>query len=221
VHIPYGLLSPPVSIATAALAAPAVGWSLWRVRRQRQERAVPLIGVLGAYIFAAQMLNFPVAAGTSGHLLGAALAVFTLGPAAAMLVMATVVTIQAVLFQDGAVTALGANLLNMAVIGVLVPWLFFEAWRRLLRGRLALAGMALAALASIVAAAAACAVEVAASRIYPLPAVLGAMAGIHGLIGAAEAVITAAILKFLQAVRPDLVPGLAPPGGERHGAPVE
>jgi cobalt/nickel transport system permease protein len=220
-HIPYGLLSPPVSIATAALAAPAVGWSLWRVRRQRQERAVPLIGVLGAYIFAAQMLNFPVAAGTSGHLLGAALAVFTLGPAAAMLVMATVVTIQAVLFQDGAVTALGANLLNMAVIGVLVPWLFFEAWRRLLRGRLALAGMALAALASIVAAAAACAVEVAASRIYPLPAVLGAMAGIHGLIGAAEAVITAAILKFLQAVRPDLVPGLTPPGGERHGAPVE
>jgi len=220
-HIPYGLLSPPVAIATAALAAPAVGWSLWRVRRQRQERAVPLIGVLGAYIFAAQMLNFPVAAGTSGHLLGAALAVFTLGPAAAMLVMATVVTIQAVLFQDGAVTALGANLLNMAVIGVLVPWLFFEAWRRLLRGRLALAGIALAALASIVAAAAACAVEVAASRIYPLPAVLGAMAGIHALIGAAEAVITAAILKFLQAVRPDLVPGLAPPGGERHGAPVE
>lgn len=220
-HIPYGLLSPSVSVATAALAAPAVGWSLWRVRRQRQERAVPLIGVLGAYIFAAQMLNFPVAAGTSGHLLGAALAVFTLGPAAAMLVMATVVTVQAVLFQDGAVTALGANLLNMAVIGVLVPWLFFEAWRRLLRGRLALAGMTLAALASIVAAAAACAVEVAASRIYPLPAVLGAMAGVHTLIGAAEAVITAAILKFLQAVRPDLVPGLAPPGGERHGAPVE
>ena len=219
-HIPYGLLSPSVSVATAALAAPAVGWSLWRVRRQRQERAVPLIGVLGAYIFAAQMLNFPVAAGTSGHLLGAALAVFTLGPAAAMLVMATVVTVQAVLFQDGAVTALGANLLNMAVVGVLVPWLFFEAWRRLTRGRLALAGMALAALASIVAAAATCAVEVAVSRIYPLPAVLGAMAGIHALIGAAEAAITVAILKFLQAVRPDLVPGLAPPGGERHAAPV-
>ncbi len=220
-HIPYGLLSPAVSIATAALAAPAVGWSLWRVRRQRQERAVPLIGVLGAYIFAAQMLNFPVAAGTSGHLLGAALAVFTLGPAAAVLVMATVVTVQAVLFQDGAVTALGANLLNMAVVGVLVPWLFFEGWRRLLRGRLALAGMALAALASIVAAAAACAAEVAASRIYPLPAVLGAMAGIHALIGAAEALITAAILRFLRAVRPDLVPGLAPPGGERHAAPVD
>jgi cobalt/nickel transport system permease protein len=220
-HIPYGLLSPAISVATAALAAPAVGWSLWRVRRQRQERAVPLIGVLGAYIFAAQMLNFPVAAGTSGHLLGAALAVFTLGPAAAMLVMATVVVVQAVLFQDGAVTALGANLLNMAVIGVLVPWLFFEAWRRLLRGRLALAGMALAALASIVAAAAACAAEVAASRVYPLPAVLGAMAGIHALIGAAEAAITAAILKFLQAVRPDLVPGLAPPGGASHAAPLE
>ena len=220
-HIPYGLLSPAVSVATAALAAPAVGWSLWRVRRQRQDRAVPLIGVLGAYIFAAQMLNFPVAAGTSGHLLGAALAVFTLGPAAAVLVMATVVTIQAVLFQDGAVTALGANILNMAVVGVLVPWLFFEGWRRLLQGRLALAGMALAALASIVAAAAACAVEVAASRIYPLPTVLGAMAGIHALIGAAEAAITAAILRFLQAVRPDLVPGLAPLGGEHHAAPVE
>jgi cobalt/nickel transport system permease protein len=220
-HIPYGLLSPSVSLATAALAAPAVGWSLWRVRRQRQERAVPLIGVLGAYIFAAQMLNFPVAAGTSGHLLGAALAVFTLGPAAAVLVMSTVVTVQAVLFQDGAVTALGANLLNMAVVGVLVPWLFFEAWRRLTGGRLALTGMTLAALASIVAAAAACAAEVAASRIYPLATVLGAMAGIHALIGAVEAAITAAILKFLQAVRPDLVPGLAPPGGERHAAPVE
>jgi cobalt/nickel transport system permease protein len=217
-HIPYGLLSPEVSVATAVLAAPAVGWSLWRVRRRRQEKTIPLIGVLGAYIFAAQMLNFPVAAGTSGHLLGAALAVFTLGPAAAVLILSTVVTIQAVLFQDGAVTALGANILNMAVVGVLVPWLFFGLWRRLFRGRQALLGMATAALASIVAAAAVCAVEIAASGIYPLATVLGAMTGIHALIGVVEAVITAAILRFLRTVRPDLVPALVPEGEAPHAA---
>jgi cobalt/nickel transport system permease protein len=217
-HIPYGLLSAEVSVAAGALAAPAVGFALWRVRRRHEERTVALMGMLGAYVFAAQMINFPVAAGTSGHLLGAALAAFLLGPAPAVLILATVVLVQALVFQDGAITALGANVLNMAVLGPLTAWGVWTAWRRLSGGRLAAAGRALAAVLSIVVPAAACAGEIAASGLYPLPVALGAMAGVHALIGAAEAAITLVILRFLAAVRPDLLAGAGGFDGGGHAA---
>ena len=230
-HIPYGILSPQVMAVTGTAAAPAVGWALWRVRRQYQERAVPVMGVLGAYLFAAQMINFPVTGGTSGHLLGAALATFVLGPAPAVLVMTAVLVVQAVLFQDGAVPALGANILNMAVVGVFTAHLAMRLWTgtvlRLAGGRkgtgagivcrrepggarLTLAGAGVAAFLSILFPAAACAAEVAASRTYPLPLVLGAMTGVHALIGIGEAAITLSILQFLYRVRPDLLAGLPP-----------
>lgn len=219
-HIPYGLLSTEVSLATAAAAAPWVGWALWRVQRRYEERAVPLMGMLGAFIFAAQMVNFPVAAGTSGHLLGAALATLLLGAPAAMLVLTAVVVVQAVVFQDGAITALGANVLNMAVLGVLATRLVFSGWTRVLGTRWRAAGVLAAALVSIVVPAAACAAEVAASRLYPLPLVLGAMTGIHLLIGAAEALITLAVLRCIAAVRPELTAGLLGKGGGHAPDPV-
>lgn len=236
VHIPYGILSPQVMVVTGAAAAPAVGWALCRVRRNYQERAVPVMGILGAYLFAAQMINFPVTAGTSGHLLGAALATFVLGPAPAVLVMTAVLVVQAVLFQDGAVPALGANILNMAVGGVFTAHLAMRLWTgtaaRLAGGRpdtgagdacrrepggtrLALAGAGVAAFLSILFPAAACAAEVAASRVYPLPLVLGTMTGVHALIGIGEAAITMSILQFLYKVRPDLLAGLFPAGTDR------
>ncbi|NLI48305.1 MAG: energy-coupling factor ABC transporter permease [Acidobacteria bacterium] len=217
-HIPYGLLSAEVSVVTGALAAPAVGFALWRVRRRYEERTVALMGMLGAYVFAAQMINFPVAAGTSGHLLGAALAAFLLGPAPAMLILGTVLLVQALLFQDGAITALGANALNMAVLGPLTAWGIWTGWRRLLGGRLAMAGRAVAAVASIVVPAAACAVEIAVSGLYPLTVALGAMAGVHTVIGVAEAAITVVILRFLAAARPDLLAPAGVPGGAAHAA---
>lgn len=214
-HIPYGLLSGEVSVATAVAAAPVLGWALHRVKNGFGDRAVPAMGMLGAYLFAAQMINFPVAAGTSGHLLGGALAAYLLGPAPGVLVMSVVVTVQAVLFQDGAVTALGANLLNMAVIGVLVPHLVFRLWRRIGGGRALQTGFGLGAVLSVLAAAAACSLEIAASRVFPLSLVMGTMLGIHTLIGLAEGLITVAILKFLLRVRPDLVRALT--GGDPTG----
>src|SRR5215210_7791815 len=116
-HIPDGFLAPEVAVSTGVVAAGAVGHALRRADRTLDERAVPLLGVTGAFVFAAQMLNFPVAGGTSGHFLGAALAAVLLGPWVACLVLAVVLSLQAFVFADGGITALGANVLNMGVIG--------------------------------------------------------------------------------------------------------
>ena len=125
-HIPDGFLSTLVSLGLWALSLVAVGFSLRQVGRQLDQRQVPLMGVLAAAVFAGQMLNFAVAGGTSGHLLGAALATILIGPWAAVVVMTTVVSIQALVFQDGGLLSLGANLFNMAIIGTTVaPWMTF------------------------------------------------------------------------------------------------
>ena len=119
-HIPDGFLSPEVAGATAVVSTAAVGYGLKTANAAIDERRVPLLGVTGAFIFAAQMLNFPVAGGTSGHFLGAALAAILLGPWLACLTMAVVLGLQAFVFADGGITALGANVLNMGVIGALL-----------------------------------------------------------------------------------------------------
>ncbi len=127
-HIPDGFLKFPVWAAMDAVAIPVVGVVAWRAQRNFQDNRVPLMGVMGAFIFAAQMINFPVGSGTSGHLVGAALLSFTLGPAAAAIVMTAILAIQALVFQDGGVLALGANVFNMALAGVAagyLPWLLF------------------------------------------------------------------------------------------------
>ena len=216
-HIPDGFLSTLVSLVLWAVSIVGVGYALRRVGQDIGERQVPLMGVLAAAIFAGQMLNFSVTGGTSGHLLGAAIATILLGPWAAVIVMTSVVSIQALIFQDGGLLALGANLFNMAIIGVAVSYFVFVTLRRLARGRSwgVLLGGSAAAWASILIASLACGLELAVSGTSPANIAVPAMAGIHALIGVGEALITLGALGFLQATRRDLVQvgGAAPKAG--------
>src|SRR5207253_2594997 len=128
VHLPDGFLAAPVWASLDVAAIPAVGYAVRRAQAGFDESRIPLLGVMGAFVFAAQMINFPVGIGTSGHLVGGALLAFTLGPAAASVVMAAILAIQALVFQDGGILALGANVINMAVGGVLAGYLPFYLW---------------------------------------------------------------------------------------------
>jgi len=206
-HIPDGFLSMGVIIVCWVLSIIGIGLALARTRKSLGERQVPVMGVLAAFIFAAQMLNFTIAGGTSGHFLGAALAAILLGPWAAILTMTTVVALQALLFQDGGLLALGGNILNMAVIGPVVAYGFYRGVRTLLGNRresTLVAGF-VAAWVSIVVAALACAMELGFSGTSPIGIALPAMAGIHALIGIGEGLITLGALALVTATRPDLV----------------
>src|SRR4051794_16821965 len=209
-HIPDGFLTTEVALACAVPAAACVGVGLRRANEDLDERRVPLLGVTAAFIFAAQMLNFPVAGGTSGHFLGAALAAILLGPWCACLVMAVVIGVQAFVFADGGLTALGANILNMGVIGALLVGGLMHAARAVAgRSRTALLAIAAGgAWLAVMAGATATAVELALSGTVPLGTVLPAMLGVHALIGAGEAVVTVAAVSAVLATRPDLVPSV-------------
>lgn len=209
-HIPDGFVSLPVAAATGLASVVGVGMALGRSQDAFGIRRAPVLGLTTAFIFAAQMINFPVAGGTSGHLLGGTLAAIILGsPWAGALCIATVLIIQAVLFADGGITALGANIFNMAIIGVWVGWVLTQTLQRLLggsKGRLPLAA-GIAAGISVVVAAVACAIELALSGTAPPLLVLPAMAGVHILIGIGEGLITSGVLAYLATARPDLLPG--------------
>ncbi len=209
-HIPDGFVSPSVAAATSLASVAALGLALGRSKEAFGIRRAPVLGLTTAFIFAAQMINFPVAGGTSGHLLGGALAAIVLGsPWAGALCIATVLIIQAVLFADGGITALGANIFNMAVIGVWVGWILTQTLQRLLggsKGRLPLAG-GIAAGLSVVAAAIFAAIELSISGTGKLNIVLPAMTGVHILIGVGEGLITGGVLAYLSQARPDLLPG--------------
>ncbi|MBE9037768.1 energy-coupling factor ABC transporter permease [aff. Roholtiella sp. LEGE 12411] len=209
-HIPDGFVSPPVAVATGLVSAAALFISFGRSQQAFGVRRAPILGLTTAFIFAAQMINFPVAGGTSGHLLGGTLAAIVLGsPWAGTLCIATVLIIQAVLFADGGITALGANILNMAVVGVWVGWGLTQTLQRLLggsKGRLPLAA-GIAAGISVVVAAIACAIELVLSGTAPVAIVLPAMTGVHILIGIGEGLITGGVLTYLATARPDLLPG--------------
>lgn len=129
-HIPDGFLTPPIWGTLDAISAPAVAWVARRAQRDTQDQRIPLLGVMGAFVFAAQMINFPVGPGTSGHLVGGALLAIVLGPAAAALVMTAILVLQALIFQDGGVLALGANIFNMALLGVAAGYLPYRLWGR-------------------------------------------------------------------------------------------
>lgn len=210
-----------VSLVCWALAVAGVGVALWRSREALGERQVPLMGVLAAFIFAAQMLNFTVAGGTSGHLIGGALAAVLLGPWAGILTMTTVVAIQALLFQDGGLLVMGANILNMGIISTVVGYGVYRGATALARGQrwgLFVGGFA-AAWASVVVAAVATAVQLAFSGTSPLGVALPAMAGVHVLIGVGEGLITVGALAFVAAARRDLLePAGAATGGLRWAA---
>jgi cobalt/nickel transport system permease protein len=209
-HIPDGFVSVPVAGATGLASVAALFIAFERSQEAFGIRRAPILGLTTAFIFAAQMINFPVAGGTSGHLLGGTLAAIVLGsPWAGTLCIATVLIIQAVLFADGGITALGANIFNMAVVGVWVGWILTQTLQRLLggsKGRLPLAA-GIAAGVSVVVAAIVCAIELALSGTAPVAIVLPAMTGVHILIGIGEGIITGGVLTYLATARPDLLPG--------------
>ncbi len=203
-HIPDGFLSIVVSIICWLITVTILGVAISRTNKNLGEKQVPLMGVMAAFIFAAQMINFPVAGGTSGHLLGGALAAITLGPWAGMLVMTAVIAVQGLLFQDGGLIVMGANILNM---GLLTAAIGYGLYRSVLGGsqktKLAVAGVA--AWLSVMTGALATALQLWLSGTARLDIVIPAMLGIHALIGVGEALITVAALSFIFRTRPDLL----------------
>jgi cobalt/nickel transport system permease protein len=206
-HIPDGFLSVLVSLVLWIVSIGIVSYALRRVGRDLGERQVPLMGVLAAAIFAGQMLNFAVAGGTSGHLMGAAIATILMGPWAAVLILTSVVSIQALIFQDGGLLVLGANIFNMAIVGVMVAYMAYRTTLKIAdfrRGSVLVGGF-IAAWLSIVIASLAVAIQLTISGTSPANIAIPAMAGVHTLIGVGEGLITAGTLAFLLVTRPDLI----------------
>lgn len=214
-HVADGLVSLPVSLGFALLALGGVGFALRRAKGSLDERTAPVAGLTAVFVFAAQMLNFPVAAGTSGHLLGGALAAVLVGPYAASLALTLVLLVQGLLFADGGLTALGLNVFNMAVVGVWMGYGVFLLVRRVLpkTQRSIAAAAAVGAFISVPTAAASFVLEytLGGTGTFSLPAVLGAMVGTHLLIGLGEALITALTVSAVLATRSDLVHGWQAP----------
>ena len=208
-HVPDGFLNVPTSIATGMIAAVGVGVALRKAREELNERTAPLAGLAAAFVFATQMVNFPVGAGTSGHLLGGALAAALVGPWTGVLVITVVLIVHALLFADGGLTALGTNVTLMGLVGVGVAWLVIQLVLRFLPKRLASVPVAAAvgALVSVPTAALTFTGLFTLGGVADIPvgAVLTAMVGWHSLIGIGEAVITGLMVSAVVATRPDLV----------------
>jgi cobalt/nickel transport system permease protein len=203
-HIPDGFLSLLTSLICWAVTVAVVGVAVSRTNKSLGEKQVPLMGVMAAFIFAAQMINFPIAGGTSGHLLGGALAAITLGPWAGMLVMTAVIAVQGLLFQDGGLLVMGANILNMGLLTSVVGYgLYRSVMGKGQNARLVVAG--LAAWLSVMTGALATSLQLWVSGTARLEIVVPAMLTVHALIGLGEALITVAALGFIFRTRPDLL----------------
>ena len=211
-HIPDGFIDAPMSAAAAVVAVGGIAVCLRRSSRELDDRTAPMAGLVAVYIFAVQMLNFPVAAGTSGHLLGGALAAILVGPYTGALAVSVVIIVQALMFADGGLSALGLNIINMAFVTVAVAWPVFRLLVKVLpASKGAWMGAAfVAALLSVPASALAFTLEYAlgGTGTYSIGTVLVAMVGTHVLIGLGEALITALTVGAVLAVRPDLVLGV-------------
>lgn len=203
-HIPDGFLNVTVSVICWVISVLVIGMAVSRTNKSLGEKQVPLMGIMAAFIFAAQMINFPVAGGTSGHLLGGALAAIVLGPWAGMLVMTAVIAVQGLLFQDGGLLVMGANILNMGLLTAAIGYgLYRSVANRSQTTKLAVAGVA--AWLSVMAGALATALQLWLSGTSNLQTVMIAMLGVHALIGIGEALITVAALSFIFRTRPDLL----------------
>lgn len=204
-HIPDGFLDARTCAGAACVAGAGLAWAGRQVTARWNDQTVPMVGVMSAFVFAGQMVNFPIPGGTSGHLLGGTLAALFLGPWAGAMVLATVLVVQCFFFQDGGVTALGANVLNLALIGCWGGWFAYRGLAKLAKGergrRLA---VGLAAWFSVVAASLAAAAELALSGQGRWEVIVPAMTLTHALIGVGEAFITVAVFSFVVRVRPDL-----------------
>jgi cobalt/nickel transport system permease protein len=210
-HVPDGFLDASTSLATGAVAVTVVGAALRGARRELDDKAAPLAGLVATFVFATQMLNFPVGAGTSGHLLGGALAAVLVGPFTGLLCMSVVLLVQCLLFADGGITALGTNITLMGLVTVAVGWLVFTGLQTVLPKRLSMVAPAAAVSALVsVPASAMCFVglyAIGGQADIPLGTLATAMLGWHLLIGIGEAVITGLAVGSIVAVRPDLVHG--------------
>jgi len=206
-HIPDGFLSVLLSIGLWIISIAIVAYALRRVGKDLGERQMPLMGLLAAGIFAGQMLNFTVIGGTSGHLMGAAIAMILMGPWAAILIMTSVVSIQALVFQDGGLLVLGANIFNMAIVGVTVAYMAYRTVIMIAGKKkvgVLVAGF-IAAWLSIEITALSVAIQLAISNTSPANLAIPAMAGVHALIGIGEGLITVGALAFFLSTRPDLL----------------
>lgn len=206
-HAADRFLSVPVSLVFWVIAAAILAIAVRRTNRTLDERSVPLMGVMAAFIFAAQMVNFQVVGGTSGHLLGGVLAAILLGPWAGTLVMACVVAVQALVFSDGGLVVMGANIFNMGIVGTLGGYAVYRALCAVLggedRGRIPAA--AIAGWLTVVTGALAMSLQLIVSGTSPAELVLPAMLGVHAVIGIGEALITAAAVGFISVTRNDLL----------------
>lgn len=213
-HVPDGFLDAPTSAVTGAVAVAVVGVALVKARNELDDRTAPMAGLVAAFIFAVQMLNFPVGAGTSGHLMGGALAAVLVGPWTGILCVSVVLLVQSLLFADGGITALGTNILLMAVSTVVVGWLVFKLLQVLLPKRMSLVPVeaGIAAFVSVPVAALVFVLLYAfgGTADVPLDTLVTAMFGVHTLIGIGEGVITGLAVGAIVAVRPDLVRGARP-----------
>lgn len=211
VHVPDGFLDAPTSVATGVVAVAGVAIALRGARKELDDRTAPLAGLVATFVFAAQMINFPVAGGTSGHLLGGVLAAVLAGPFTAVLCISVVLLVQALLMADGGITALGTNITLMGIVGVVVGWFVFRGVLAVLPRRPAsvVPAAAVGALLSVPAAALAFTALFAVGGTAPVETstVLTAMLGWHLVIGVGEAVITALVVGAVVASRPDLVHG--------------
>jgi len=206
-HIPDGFLSGQVAAGCAVVSAGALGWAVHQCNKNLQQRQVPFMGLMAAFVFAAQMLNFPVAGGTSGHVVGGFLLCALLGPGPGILAIFIVLLIQALLFQDGGISALGANLLNMGIVPAVLSYPLYKLLRKT-----AIAAFICGWLA-VVLGAALCAFELALSGAAAAKVVFPAMVGVHSLIGIGEGLATVAVLKFLRSHKLGLTPLVE--GGEK------
>jgi cobalt/nickel transport system permease protein len=209
VHIPDGFLATPVWLGLDVVSAPAIALLARRAQHEMEEARAPLLGVMGAFVFAAQMVNFPVAGGTSAHLLGGALLAIVLGPAAACVVMTAILAVQAFVFQDGGILALGANVLNMAIAGVLAGYLPYRLWGA---GKHRRAAIVLAAALSVVVSAILALGELAVSGVAIPPAMLRLSLVVFAASAIVEGAITLAVIEGIEKFSPRLVRRTAPRG---------
>lgn len=206
-HIPDGFITTPVAAAGIVASVASIAYGVKATNKQMGEKQVPMMGVLAAFIFAAQMLNFPVAGGTSGHFVGAALAAIILGPWSSVLIMSCVLIVQCLIFQDGGLLVLGANIFNMGVIAVFIGYFTYKGIFAVMRGSKTgrLVGAGIGAWISVVASALACAAELAISGTSPWAIAIPAMGVVHMLIGVGEGLITVAVIALVMATRADLL----------------
>jgi len=205
-HIPDGFIDLKTAVSTVVVSAGGLAAAIYKVKSYFKAKVIALMGIICALIFALQMLNFTIPGGTSGHLLGGALAAIVLGPNAGAIVIAVVLIVQAFVFMDGGVVALGANIFNMAIVGVYVSYLIYWLIGRISKKRIAFfISVAVASWLSVVIASFFAALELGISGTYALGITLKVMVGVHMIIGIGEAVITVAVITFINKIRPDLI----------------